>query len=163
MKKCLALFLCFVMLFSTTAYASSYTNKGNVNSEFTIIDRQINSNGEIIKDISTFNGTMFYFEKTEDIIISMEMLKNGNVIIYKRELGDESKLKTQYSKGTFTNSSKTRILFTINGKKQLLDRLSKRVKFNEISLRNITSKELGVISIGDEIVKSAHNTLSISV
>lgn len=78
-RNIIALLLCLTMISCIVAYASPYERTEN--SKITIIYRRIDHNGSHIREISTYNGSVFYYEKTEDCRIMMEMLDDGTVIV----------------------------------------------------------------------------------
>lgn len=142
-RSILALLLCLTMLSSIVAYASPYERTEN--SKITIIDRRINHNVSYIREISTYNGSVFYYEETEDCRISMEILDDGTVIVFKGKFEEESKLNPTFMKGVFAKSKNKVKKLSLKEKVNYLSDLRNSVLSNELALGVVSTEEMGIV------------------
>lgn len=87
MKKILALILVLTLSLGmiTSSFASSRSaSLTSVNKDFNIIEQVKDKEGEIIKEISEYNGVVYYFEKCDKHIITIDMDVNNDMHVNKK-------------------------------------------------------------------------------
>jgi hypothetical protein len=146
------------MISSIVSYASPYERTEN--SKITIIDRRIDNNGSHIREISTYNGSVFYYEETEDCRISMEMLEDGTVIVFKGKFEGESKLNPIFMKGVFAKSNNKIKKLSLEEKVNYLSDLSNSVLTNELALSVVTAEEMGIVSVDENPISNTRSSIA---
>jgi hypothetical protein len=87
MKKVLSLVLVLVLAFGmvTSSFASSRLDSlESVDKDFNIIEQVKDKEGEVIKEISEYNGVVYYFEKSDEYIITIDMDLNNDMHVNKK-------------------------------------------------------------------------------
>ncbi|MBN2898877.1 MAG: hypothetical protein JXO44_08885 [Clostridia bacterium] len=86
LNRILSLVLTMSLLSSICIYsfADQSISDLSVNGDFKIIERILNDDGEVVKEISEYQGNLYYYEKNKDQTIAIDMTRSGQVDIHKK-------------------------------------------------------------------------------
>jgi len=130
-----------------------------------LIDVEVNLSGKVVKEVSVCksSGTVYYFEITDNSIISMDMLSSGKVNAYMRDVAGKTAPqvidpKDGSSEKYYASSFNVKGCLDTDAMIKYLTDLSNSLQSGQVALSQVSIDHLGVAKSAASPPKSAITT-----